>query len=70
MTTEDPETFVIVTVCWALVVPTGTLPKSRAVGEIKNWLVPVPVNAIWKAWPFQVPLVLPVTGPTAVGVKA
>src|ERR1700681_105974 len=38
MTTGTLETLVMVTVCCAEVVPTGTLPKSKAVGEIRNVL--------------------------------
>src|SRR6266498_3065208 len=36
MTTGAPETLVMVTVCWAEVVFTGTSPKSRAVGVMRK----------------------------------
>jgi hypothetical protein len=70
MTTEVFETFVIVTIWDGEVVPTGTLPKSNPAGVIEKRRMPVPVNVKANGSPFQFPLVLPVTGPRAVGVNA
>jgi hypothetical protein len=44
MTTGDVETLVMVTVCCGLVFPTATLPKSKAVGEIRNRRMPLPAK--------------------------
>src|SRR6516162_10920514 len=70
ITTGKLSLFVIVTVCCGLVLPSGTSPKSSAVGLIRNRLVALPLNVKLNAWPFQLPEVVPVTAPVVVGVNA
>jgi hypothetical protein len=63
----NPEPVIVTSVPPVVGPEPGVTLATTGAGEVAK---PVPVNVIWKAWPFQVPLVLPVTGPTAVGVKA
>jgi hypothetical protein len=70
MTTGRLARFLIVTLCWPLVEPTLTLPNARDLGVIRNWGVPWPLKRNEKAWPFQVPLVVPGVQPVVVGEKA
>src|SRR5262245_11689073 len=70
ITTGAVDTFVMVTVCDGDVVPMGTFANSNEVGERRNRRTPLPLKVKLNGWPFHEPPVLPVTGPSAVGVNA
>src|SRR3989344_3128377 len=67
--TVNPEMFVNVVDCGALVAPTGIGPKSMMEGVILRPDTPLPLTT--KGWPkeFTVSVTLPVCAPAEVGLK-
>src|SRR5260370_40124763 len=70
ITTADEPRLVTVTLWLDDVEPMWTGPKSRLVGLIRNCgLMPVPLSAMLKFWPFQEPDEVVLAGPALVGAK-
>src|SRR5260370_1099341 len=60
---------VTVTVWLGELVPIGTEPKSRLVGEMRNCCTPSALSVMLKFWPFQSPHDVILATPVALGVK-
>src|SRR5260370_7048372 len=60
---------VTVTVWLGELVPIGTEPKSRLVGEMRNCCTPPALSVMLKFWPFQSPDEVVLPAPVAAGGK-